>query len=145
MKYNKIVQKKYCCVGACMEMVLNRHNIKDYDQENIAYQLGLVVPFEDKVIYKKCRCSKKPKSGYGTQIHKEKYSINNFFNKNGIPLLASYHFITDFDEAKNFLLENKNKDILIILHCGTLYNSLIEDWGHLYIIHISEPTRLGML
>ena len=53
MKYKKIVQKKYCCVGACLEMVLNRHHIKNSGQEDIAYQLGLIVPYEDKDDYKK--------------------------------------------------------------------------------------------
>ena len=39
MKYNKITQKPYCCVGACIEMVLNRRQIKIMGgQEENAYQ-----------------------------------------------------------------------------------------------------------
>lgn len=104
MKYKKIVQKKYCCVGACLEMVLNRHHIKNSGQEDIAYQLGLIVPDEVKDNYKKVWSGKKPIAGYGTQIQEEQYSINHYFNENKIPLVEKYYYITDYEEAKGFSL-----------------------------------------
>ena len=145
MKYNKILQKKICCVGACVEMVLNRHSIKNSGQESIAYNLGLIVPVEEKDNYKRCRFGNKPTSGYGTQIQEDKYSINNFFKKHNIPLISSYHYIIDFNQAKKFLLENSNKDILIIMHCGTLYSSPTEDWGHMVLFESINNSKLTIL
>ena len=77
IKYKKITQKPYCCCGACLEMILNRHKITNKGQEDIAYELGLVVPEKDENLFKKARIEEKPIAGYGTQIQKEEYSINN--------------------------------------------------------------------
>lgn len=145
MKYNKITQKPYCCVGACIEMVLNRHQIKNDGQEQIAYQLGLTVPEEMRGYFKKARYGKRPNSGYGTQIQKEKYSLNRFFKRNDIYLKESYHYITDYHEAKKFLEENNDKDILIIFHCGTLYDSLQANWGHMVLFERIEQDKVTIL
>ena len=81
MKYIKVIQKPYCCVGACIEMILNRNNIIHNGQVDIACKLGLTVPKEYKTIYPNAIFGSKPTSGYGTQIQKEEYSINNFSRK----------------------------------------------------------------
>ncbi len=145
MKYTKIIQKKYCCVGACLEMILNRHKIKNSGQEDIAYQLGLIVPEEEKQNYQKVRVGKKPIAGYGTQIQEKEYTINNFFDKNNINLKESYYYITDYKEAKEFLEKNNNKDILIIVHCGTLYNFQSADWGHMILFEKMENDKVTIL
>ncbi len=145
MKYKKIVQKKYCCVGACLEMVLNRHHIKNSGQEDIAYQLGLIVPYEDKDDYKKVRSGKMPIAGYGTQIQEEQYSINNFFKKNKISLVEKYYYLTDYEEAKEFLYKYNDYDILIIFHCGTLYDNPNADWGHMILFERIENDEVTIL
>lgn len=133
MKYKKVNQKPYCCVGACMEMILNRNNIKNNGQVEIACKLGLTVPEEYKNDYPTAIIGKKPEAGYGTQIQKNQYSINSFFDTNNINLKEEYHFITDLDIAKNFLIENKDYDIMICCHCATLYDSPDADWGHMLL------------
>lgn len=139
MKYKKIAQKPYCCVGACLEMVLNRRGIKNEGQEDIAYQLGLVVPEEARHQFKKARVEDKPLAGYGTQIQKEEYSMNNFFQKNNIALHQDYHYITDIDEARKFLKENNENDIVICCYGKTLYNDPHDDWGHMVLFdHIED-------
>lgn len=139
MKYSKIAQKKYCCVGACLEMVLNRHGITKFDQEEIAYELGLIVPPHLVNNYRRARTGAKPASGYGTQIQNRQYSINRFFTKNEINLQESYHYITDLGMAENFLANCKDQDILIVFHCGTLYNKPEADWGHMVLFdHLSD-------
>ena len=77
--YKLIKQKPYCCVPACISMILDRRKIKRGSQEEIGYELGLVVPKEKTHLFTKTRTGKKPVAGYGTQINKEKYSINNYF------------------------------------------------------------------
>lgn len=148
MKYKKVTQKPYCCVGACMEMILNRNNIVNNGQVDIAYQLGLTIPKEYKDEYPNAIIGKKPEAGYGTQIQKEEYSINNFFKQNNINLIEEYFYIESLEEAKNFLNKNKDNDILICCHCATLYDSPLEDWGHMLLfeniinneITILDPT-----
>lgn len=134
MKYTKVIQKPYCCVGACIEMILNRSNITNKGQVEIAYKLGLTLPEQYRTIYPNAIFSPKPSAGYGTQIQREEYSINNFFKNNNINLISEYHYITTEFEAKKFLLNNIQNDIMICLHCGTLYDSKGEDWGHMLLI-----------
>lgn len=133
MKYKKVIQKRYCCVGACLEMVLNRNYIVNKGQVDIACQLGLIVPKEYKDEYPQAIIDEKPKSGYGTQIQKEEFSINHFFQNNRIPLKEEYHFITNINLARKFLLENNQYDILICFHCATLYDAPHADWGHMVL------------
>lgn len=145
MKYQKIVQRPYCCVGACMEMVLNRHNIQNDGQEDIAYQLGLTLPEEERPNFKKARFGERPIAEYGTRIQEEEYSINHFFKKNKIPLIETYHCIVEQEEASFFLHQNKNKDILIIFHCGTLYHAPHADWGHMVLFENIQDEMVTIL
>lgn len=134
MKYKKINQKEYCCVPACLQMVLHRNNLKCKSQEDIGYELGLIVPSDDRKLFKKVRVGDKPHSGYGTQVNNEKYSINNFFIRNNFPLIEEYHYIIDYKRVERFLKENVRADILVCFHCGTLYGNEYEDWGHVCVI-----------
>ena len=129
MKYQKITQKPYCCVGACLEMVLRRRGITDYNQEQIASELGLIVPVDYKDRLPLARVGEMPAAGYGTQIQEEQYSINHFFKENRLDLRETYHYITDIKEARTLLSNNSSQDILIIFHCGTLYDNPEADWG----------------
>lgn len=133
MKYRKVTQKPYCCVGACIEMILNRHHITNNGQIDIAEKLGLVVPKEYTEMYPNAKTGEKPEAGFGTQIQKEEYSINNFFQKDNINLKEEYHYITEINDIKQFLLKNKENDILICCHSATLYESPEENWGHMIL------------
>lgn len=133
MKYKKITQKPYCCVGACIEMILNRNNIPNKGQISIACDLGLIVPKEYIKTYPNAKTGEKPEAGFGTQIQKEEYSINSFFQKNDINLKEEYHYITEVNDIKQFLLKNKDNDILICCHSATLYGNKEENWGHMIL------------
>lgn len=145
MKYNKVIQKPYCCVGACMEMVLNRNHIINNGQIDIAYKLGLTVPIEYKQIYPNAIFSDKPQAGYGTQIQKEEFSINNFFTTNSIDLISEYYYISEENEINNFLLNNIENDILVCCHCGTLYDAEHADWGHMLLFENIENDNITLL
>lgn len=134
MKYTKVTQKPYCCVGACLEMILRRLNMDTYDQEEIASDLGLVVPPEYASSFPHAMIGTKPTAGYGTQIQNPKFSINNFFRKHNIDLKESYCFTTDFAIASKILQDVNDKDIMIICHCGTLYDNPEADWGHAVLL-----------
>lgn len=142
MKYQKITQKPYCCVGACLEMVLRRHGIADYDQEKIASELGLIVPEEYKEKLPMARTGEMPAAGYGTQIQEEQYSINQFFKKNHLGLKETYQYITDVTKAKEYLANQDDQDVLIIFHCATLYDNPEADWGHMVLLDHVEGDQV---
>lgn len=145
MKYRKVEQKPYCCVGACLEMILNRNKISNHGQVDIACQLGLIVPENYKTLYPNARIGDKPSAGYGTQIQKEEYSINHYFKQKGIPLIEEYHYITDLEEIRKFLLENQENDIMICCHCATLYDSSAADWGHMVLLESINDNEIAIL
>lgn len=145
MKYEKITQKPYCCVGACIEMILNRNNISNKGQISIACDLGLIVPKEYIKMYPNARTGEKPEAGFGTQIQKEEYSINSFFEKNEISLKEEYYYITEIEEIKDFLNKNNNNDILICCYAATLYNDSEEDWGHMILFEGINDNSITIL
>lgn len=145
MKYKKIIQKPHCCTAACLEMILNRNKIKNNGQEYIAYELGLVVPPNERYLFKKHRDEEKPLAGYGTQIQKKEYSIERFFDNNNINLYVEYKFITDIELVKKFLNKNINNDIIICIHCGTLYDSINSNWGHMILFESIDKNIITIL
>ena len=134
MRYQHINQKPYCCVGACLEMVLNRRNIPTAGQVAIACELGLTVPQEYSKLYPQAQIGAKPSASYGTQIQQPQYSLNKFFERHQIPLKGTFYPLTKINNIKDFLTKNTENDILVCCHCGTLYNSPPADWGHMLII-----------
>jgi len=145
MKYEKIIQQRYCCVPACLQMILKRNNIEYKSQEEIGYDLGLIVPEEDRHLFNKVRTGEKPNAGYGTQIKKEEYSLNKFFEKNNIPLVYEYYYIEDYNEANQFLINNKENDIIVCVHCATLYDAPHADWGHVIVVDDYENEVVTLL
>lgn len=127
-------------------MILNRNHINNNGQVDIACKLGLTVPEEYKNEYPNAIISEKPEAGYGTQIQKEEFSINNFFNNNNIELKEEYSFITDIDATREFLLENYNYDILICCYGATLYDDPNDDWGHMILFeNIDNDNNITIL
>lgn len=145
MKYEKVTQKPYCCTAACLEMILNRHNIPNNGQEKIAYELGLIVPKNYVNQFKKVRTGLMPKAGYGTQIQKEEYSISNFFKKHNIPLIYEYHYIDDEECVIKFLKENNCNDIIVCANCSKLYEINNENYGHMVLFDHLENNSVVIL
>src|SRR3989344_1434983 len=129
-RYAPIKQLPFCCVPACISMVLDRRNISYGSQEEIGYQLGLAVPKEFSARFPKARFEK-PASGWGTEIQKDAYSLNNFFKKNSFPLKETGFFVDEIRDPKKFLIDNlsKNKDIIVCFNYRVLYGDM-GDCGH---------------
>lgn len=132
--YKPIKQKPYCCVPACIFMVLDRRKIKHGSQEEIGRELGLVVPKEKTHLFIKIRTAKKPIAGYGTQVNKKKYSINNYFLKNNIKLKEVYYLLEEIKDIKKFIVENlkSGNDLIVCFDSRKLYG--IGDYGHVSLI-----------
>ena len=132
--YKPIKQKPYCCVPACIFMVLDRRKIKHGSQEEIGCELGLVVPKGKAQFFTKIKTGKKPIAGYGTQVNKKKYSINNYFFKNNIKLKEAYYLLEEIKDIKKFIVENlkSGNDLIVCFDSKKLYG--IGDYGHVSLI-----------
>ncbi len=132
--YKPITQKPYCCVPACVSMILNRRKIKHGSQEEIGYELGLTVPKEDAHLFTKVRTGRKPAAGYGTQVGKKKYSISKYFLKNKISLKETYYPPEKIKDAKRFISDGlkNNNDIIACFDNNQLY--VVGDGGHVSLI-----------
>ncbi|HLD05329.1 MAG TPA: hypothetical protein VJG90_06435 [Candidatus Nanoarchaeia archaeon] len=85
-----------------------RRGYKPESQEEIGWELGLVVPEEDERFFQKVRVGKKPKAGYGTQASfnkNVKYSLNRYFEKKKISLRAELVKI-EMVKADKFIEDN---------------------------------------
>ncbi len=149
LSYKPITQEPYCCVPACISMVLDRRKIKHASQEEIGYELGLTVPKKDAHLFRKVRTGKTPISGYGTQVQKKKYSINNYFSRNKINLKEKYFPAERIKNIRKFILENleSGNDMIVCFDNKKLYNvgigghvSLIGKIGNGFVILI-DPER----
>lgn len=138
-KYIPITEQPYCCVPACIQMILLRRGIPLKSQEEIGYDLGLIVPQRYKKLFGKVRTGKRPKDGWGTQTGKLIYSLNNFFRKNRINLKEERSFLIKSKEIKEFLKKNlKDKDIIVCFDYKNLYHKQRDSRGHVSIIENIE-------
>lgn len=86
MRYNPISEKPYCCVPAVLQMILARRGLPCMSQDEIGWELGLLVPPEIESAFTKVRTGPMPSVGYGTQTAKPEFSIEIFFSRNRLPL-----------------------------------------------------------
>ncbi len=130
--YKRIKQKPYCCVPACMKMILERRKIKNNSQDEIGYELGLIVPKEKADLFSKVRAGKKPKAGYGTQVNK--YPINKFFKKYKIQLQEKYFPLSKIKDIKKFIEDNlkQGNDMIVCFDNKVAHG--FGDYGHVSLI-----------
>jgi len=115
-------------------MILLKRGIPLKSQEEIGFDLGLTIPKKDKKLFQKVKTGKKPIAGWGTQVGKENYSINNFFKKNKINLKEEYVFLTKSKEIKKFLDNSlKSKDVIVCFNYKRLYGKGGNS-GHVSIV-----------
>lgn len=138
MRYRHVSQKPYCCVPACLSMILSRRGYKSPKQEDIAYDLGVVLPPEHVHLLPRSHDAESSKAGYGTRIHLKQFSITSFFKKKGYRLEEKYvsakRFKTSHDFGK-FLKNNldKGNDQMICFNQGRLKGKK-RSWGHCAVI-----------
>jgi hypothetical protein len=135
--YFPLVQQKYCCVPACILMIMQRHGLKLVSQEELGYHLGLIIPKEDSYLFWNARTGERPRAGYGTQIYKKEFHPNTVFPKLDIPLKMTYKPIDDVSDLrdfKNYLMTiTGDKDVVVCFDYGTLFNTDYH-LGHVCIV-----------
>jgi hypothetical protein len=145
MKYKPLDQIDYCCVPTSIIMILERRKIPHGSQEEVGYELGLVVPKAAAHKFKKVRVKSKPGAGYGTQVAKKPYSINNFFRKYNINLIEEYIFTYNIEEARKIIEENlkQNNDIITCFNSKALHGE--GDYGHVSLIESIEGDMITLV
>lgn len=133
--YKPIKQKPYCCVPACLMMVLERKMIKHGSQEEIGYELGLVVPKDKAKYFVKVRNAiKKPNNGWGTSVRRKNHSINDYFLRHNINLKEIYYPPKTIREPRELIVENlqKGNDIIACFNNKKLYGK--GNYGHVSLV-----------
>lgn|SRR3989338_82582 len=138
MKYKHISQKPYCCVPACVQMILQRRKLPTLKQTDIAYDLGIVLPLKDRHLLPKSHKGRKPRAGWGTRINLKKYSFTEFFKRREYPLRETFWSAKQFSSVKKFkkfLIDNieKENDLLVCFNYPMLYR-IKGSWGHASLI-----------
>ncbi|MFH1544606.1 MAG: C39 family peptidase [archaeon] len=101
-------QQPFCCVPACIQMILATNTIRIPSQEFIAKHLDFRIPKKHRRDFKgDYTVKEKPKRGYGVQQTEE--NINAFLSKNGFPLKAKRHLISGIKNPEKFIEENLRK------------------------------------
>lgn len=80
---------------------------------------------------------REPKGGYGTQIEKDKYSIQKFFENHKIPLVISeMHSFSDLTRLKDFLINHlsQNHDIILRYNNQLLKRANQKNTGHFAVV-----------
>jgi len=130
-------------------MVMYKHSIPLVPQEEIAYELGLIVPKKDAYLFAKVRTGKQPSAGWGTQINKPEFAINKVFPELGIPISMQRLTTKDFrspDELGKLLqdIQSKDGDALLCFDYGKLW-SLDFRGGHVCVFNSVDGNEVTIV
>lgn len=131
-RYIIFVQQPYCCLPACLQMVLYRRWKKLINQEQIWIDLWLIVPEKDLHLFQNVKTGERPRAGRGTQAYGD-HDINSFFKKYKYGLNETRYFVDKI--SKDFIISSikENKDLLVCFNYHRLYGEGNTGW-HLSII-----------
>jgi hypothetical protein len=144
--YKMVREKEYCCVPAVLQMIQSRRGLAFDSQDEIGFQLGLIVPPELEHKFTKVRTGPEPDAGYGTQTSLPEFSIADYFKRNRLPLKITLIRPQTIDELKNQLTTSidVDEDVIICYNSRLLFGegdvehvSLIQEfdteWGNLLV------------
>ena len=134
MRYDHITEKPHCCVPAVLQMIQARRGLSIMSQDEIGWELGLIVPAEVKSEFIKVRTGPKPPVGYGTQVSKPQFSIEKYFVRNRLPLSIKRVSATSVSELRSIFVSALDKDDDTVLCLNSLYLFGEGDIEHVFLI-----------
>ena len=134
MRYDHITEKPYCCVPAVLQMIQERRGLISMSQDEIGWELGLIVPAEVKSKFIKVRTGPKPSVGYGTQVSNPQFSIEEYFARNCLPLSIKRVSATSVLELDSIIGSALKKDDDIVLCLNSLHLFGEGDIEHVFLI-----------
>lgn len=119
-----VVAKKEYCIPAVLEMVLNIYDIKSLNQDDIASQFTIN------------SSQNTPEEEWGIVL--DNNSINNFFERNDIPLVENFISINQIYDEYDFVDRVKKELLNSVIICGYnysyLYGNKDRNFSHVSII-----------
>lgn len=156
MRYDPITEKPFCCVPAVLQMIQLRRGLRSMTQDEIGWELGLLVPPGMKCEFSKVRTGPEPLAGYGTQTSKSEFSIEKYFDRNQLPLFIKRFSPSSLNEMITIIdvALAQDNDIVLCFNSQLLFGagdtehvSLIEEFnmakGHVVVVDpaIGAPKR----
>jgi hypothetical protein len=123
--YIPVNEMPYCCVPAVLQMILKRRGLPYHSQDDIGYQLGLIVPPEAQHHFTRVRTGPEPKTGYGTRTSVKKFSIPAYFRKNNLPLKLTRKQPAQIQELRDYLngALSRGDDVIICYNRRLLFGA----------------------
>ena len=92
-------------------------------QEEIGWELGLIVPPEIKSAFTRVRTGPQPPAGYGTQTSKPEFLFENFFSRNRLPLRIARVSPSSSEELTATLQHalDRNNDVVLCFNSQRLF------------------------
>lgn len=150
-RYIPLVQQKYCCVPACISIVMLKRGISLIPQEVIGGALGLVIEEKEAGKFWNATVGEPRSSGYGTNVGfgEGKVNPNVAFEELKIPLQMEIKTIDEFLNIEDFRMYlasivEEDKDALMCFDWGTLSGNMEKRWGHVCVLDIVDLDA-GML
>lgn len=132
-RYPKTEYKRYFCVPACIKSILSSRGIgKEIDLWTIGRELDLKVPKKFSNNYPNTKTS--PNKNFEINLHKEEFSLNNFFKRYNLPLNENYVYRTNKNKILELFKKYQSSDILVCFDCPTIANIQNKRWGHVSLI-----------
>jgi len=104
--YRRRVELPYCCVPAVLQMVFERRQMAVPEQEEIGYELSLIVPEEIAHRFRCVRTGPRSPSGWGTRVGLKKFSIQRYFDRHRLPLRIVRYLATEIVDLEIFLADH---------------------------------------
>jgi sulfur carrier protein ThiS len=109
-------------------MILRKHGMPLPSQDELGYQLGLVVPPEKANVFKPVRVGSGPEAGIGTQLYRPEYNFDTVAKKLGWGLRLSYrppHEFLSANSLRDYLseVETSDRDVVVCYDFSTLYKT----------------------
>jgi hypothetical protein len=103
-------------------------------QDEIGWELGLIVPPGVKYEFTKVRTGPKPRAGYGSQTSKPQFSIENYFVRNNLPLSITRVTASSLVELNSIIgaALDQDNDIVLCLNSLRLFGD--GDIEHVVLI-----------
>lgn len=124
----RIKQKPYCCVPACIQIILRYQGLPLISQQQLGEALGLVTP-----------PAPRPLAGYGTRLQLARYEPNKIFRQLCIPLRWTWQFIDQIKtpaQLKKIMAKSlPEQNILVCFDWPTLFDpNNSQHWGHVCVL-----------
>ena len=139
-RYVPLTQQPWCCVPACISIIMLKRGLPLIPQELLGYYLGLTVPLCDRRKFWNARASSMRGRAGGTKMYLSRFNPNLVFPKIGVRLRMIHYKIASFDSDGNaklfeFLdsIDKKDRDVIVAFEHRTLFPHGMRG-GHVNVV-----------